>query len=173
MREIPAVDLRLVSLLSENGRMSNASLAARLGIAASTCHGRLLALTRTGVIRGFHADVDPARVGRSVQAMIAVRLSNDARGRLAAFARYLAELPDVLNVYFLGGADDFQVHLATRDPSSLRDFVLRHLSDRPEVASTTTNLVFSHLRGRHPLVGALDDSGERPHGSPARQRAAR
>lgn len=159
MGEIQSVDLRIVSLLSAHGRMSNASLAARLGIAASTCHGRLVALTRNGVIRGFHADVDPAKVGRTVQAMIAVRLNNDARGRLAPFARYLADLPDVLNVYFLAGADDFCVHLATRDTDALRDFVLQHLSARPEVASTVTNLVFSHLRGGHPLVNNLEPGG--------------
>ena len=98
MGEMQPVDLRIVALLSTQGRMSNATLASRLGIAASTCHGRLVALTRNGVIRGFHADIDPNKVGRSVQAMIAVRLNNDARGRLAPFARYLADLPDVLNV---------------------------------------------------------------------------
>jgi DNA-binding Lrp family transcriptional regulator len=152
MAELSRVDQEIVALLREDARMSNASIAARVGIAPSTCHGRMLALRRQGIIRGFHADVDTAKLGRPLQAMIAVRLNANARSRLAPFAHRVAQLPEVLNVYFLAGADDFQIHIATRDTTALRDFVLVHLSERPEVASTVTNLIFDHLRGRNAVL---------------------
>ena len=105
---------------------------------------RLRALQDTGVIRGFHADIDPARVGRSLQAMICVRMQGHSRAKLSAYLRGLAGLPGVLNVYLLGGAHDFFIHVAVPDTEALNDFVIEHLSANPDVALTETNLIFQH-----------------------------
>jgi DNA-binding Lrp family transcriptional regulator len=141
------VDRRLVTELSADARLPNNALAARVGIAPSTCLGRVRALRERGVLRGYHADVDPAALGRPLQAMIAVRLASGARGHLSGFAEKMVALPEVRNVFFLGGADDFLVHVATAGSESLRDFVVHHLSSDPDVALTETNLIFDHLRG--------------------------
>jgi DNA-binding Lrp family transcriptional regulator len=58
----------------------------------------------------------------------------------------MAELPEVINVFFLGGADDFMVHIAASSTESLRDFVVINLSGNPDVARTETNLIFEHVR---------------------------
>jgi DNA-binding Lrp family transcriptional regulator len=60
----------------------------------------------------------------------------------------MATLPEVLNVYFLAGADDFLIHVATAGSEELREFVLNHLSGTRDVAMTETSLIFEHLRGR-------------------------
>jgi DNA-binding Lrp family transcriptional regulator len=126
--------------------MPNNALAERVGIAPSTCLGRVRALRESGVIRGFHTDIDPAALGRPIQAMIAVRLQSSARGHIADFMAKIAQLPEVLNVFFLGGADDFHVHIAARSTDNLRDFVMINLSRDPDVARTETNLIFDHIR---------------------------
>jgi DNA-binding Lrp family transcriptional regulator len=140
------VDQQIVTLLMAEGRLANNALAARVGIAPSTCLNRMRLLRRRGVIRGVHADIDLAAIGLSLQAMIAVRLQADARSRIEAFERYLASLPGVLNVYFLAGPDDFLVHVAVKDPPTLRAFVVDHLSAAQDVAMTETSLIFDHLR---------------------------
>jgi DNA-binding Lrp family transcriptional regulator len=144
---LDAVDRHLVRLLQEDGRMANNALAAAAGIAPSTCLARVRALRRAGVIRGFHADVDPEALGRGLRAMVAVRMAAGSRATLEPFARSVAARPEVLDVYFLAGADDFLLHVAVRDSDELRRFVVERLSDRPDVASTETSLVFDHLRG--------------------------
>ena len=126
--------------------MPNNALAERAGIAPSTCLARVRALWERGVIRGYHADVDPAALGRPIQAMIAVRLQSHARGHIAEFMAKIAALPEVLNVFFLGGADDFHVHIAATSTDNLRDFVVVNLSGDPDVALTETNLIFEHIR---------------------------
>ena len=98
------------------------------------------------MIRGYHADIDPAALGRPIQAMIAVRLQSHARGHMSEFAAGMAKLPEVLNVFFLAGADDFQVHIAATSTENLRDFVVVNLSGNPDVALTETNLIFEHIR---------------------------
>src|SRR4051794_29914355 len=142
------IDRRLLSELERDGRMSNKELAAAAGIAPSTCHARIRALRDSGVLRGFHAQVDPEAVGRGLQAMIAVRLQAAARARLAEVAHRLALRPEVRDVYLLAGVDDVLVHVAVRDSPELRRFVLEHLSTRPEVAHTQTSLVFEHAPAR-------------------------
>lgn len=140
------VDRRLLRALAADARMPNNALAEHAGIAPSTCLGRVRSLRERGVIRGYHADVDPAALGRPIQAMIAVRLQSHARGHIPEFMAKIAELPEVLNVFFLGGADDFHVHIAATSTENLRDFVVVNLSGNPDVALTETNLIFEHVR---------------------------
>ena len=140
------VDRRLLRALAADARIPNNALAARAGIAPSTCLTRVRALVERGVIRGYHADVDPTALGRPVQAMIAVRLQSHARGHIPEFMAMIAQLPEVLNVFFLGGADDFHVHIAATSTAALRDFVVVNLSGNPDVALTETNLIFEHIR---------------------------
>ncbi|MBF6298873.1 Lrp/AsnC family transcriptional regulator [Nocardia amamiensis] len=142
------IDRILLDHLARDGRMTNNALAAAAGIAASTCLGRVRSLVQRGVIRGFHADIDPAALGRSLQAMIAVRLRASARRQLAEFGERMSALDEVLNVYFIAGADDYLVHVATANTDELRAFVLNHLSAHPAVASTETILIFEHMRPR-------------------------
>lgn len=148
VRELDDVDQRIVTVLRRQGRLPNNALAEAVGIAASTCLTRVRSLVQREVISGFHAEVDPAWFGRPIQAMIAVRLRSEARGAINEFSDRMAAMPEVLNVYFLAGADDFHVHVAAKDPDDLRTFVVDHLSSAPEVALTETNLIFEHKRGR-------------------------
>ncbi len=139
------VDRAILRELERDGRQSNKDLAARVGIAPSTCHARVRVLRESGVLRGFTAQVDPEAMGRGLQAIIAVRLQAAARARLGRFARALAERPEVQDVYLLGGSEDVLVHVAVADSQALRAFVVEHLSTRQEVAHTQTSLVFEHL----------------------------
>ena len=148
VRALDDLDARIVTALRREGRLPNNALADKVGVAASTCLTRVRSLVERGVIAGFHAEVDPAWIGRPIQAMIAVRLRGDARGAINEFSDRLAGMAEVLNVYFLAGADDFHVHVAAKDPDDLRMFVVDHLSSAPEVALTETNLIFEHKRGR-------------------------
>ena len=144
------VDRKILALLQADARMSNSALAAEVGIAASTCHGRIRRLVDIGVVRGFFADIDPAAVGRPLRAMVAVSLQSDARGQIRRFVAEIGVHDEVIDVFFLAGTDDYLLHVATADTETLRQFV-EMLNSRPEVAGTTTSLVFEHLRGSAPI----------------------
>jgi DNA-binding Lrp family transcriptional regulator len=131
----------------EDARISNKDLAERVGVAQSTCLARVRALRERSVIRGYHADVDPRAVGRDLQAMIAIRLQPAARHGMAAFTAALARRPEVLEVYFVAGANDFLVHVACDSTDALRALVGEGLNRDPAVAGTETNLIFEHTRG--------------------------
>ena len=117
--DLDDIDRHIVHEMARDARIANNALAERVGIAPSTCLGRVRSLRERGVIRGYHADVDPAALGRPLQAMIAVRLQSHARSRIRAFVADVAGLPEVLNVFFLAGKDDFLLHVAAASTAAL------------------------------------------------------
>jgi DNA-binding Lrp family transcriptional regulator len=149
--ELDDTDRRILTALHADARISNSALAELVGIAPSTCHGRVRRLQDVGVIRGFYADIDPAAIGLSLQAMISVSLQSNARGRIGTFIHHIRRRPQVMDVYFLAGADDFILHVAARDTDDLRSFVVENLNADADVAGTQTSLIFEHLRGASPL----------------------
>lgn len=79
--------------------------------------------------------------------MIGVTLRPGARQEsIRAFTEEVRRVPEVMQVFFLGGADDFLVHIAVEDSSAVRRFVVDHLSARHSVASTRTSLIFEYHR---------------------------
>ncbi|HEX2285362.1 MAG TPA: Lrp/AsnC family transcriptional regulator [Mycobacterium sp.] len=149
--ELDDVDRRILMALHADARMSNSALAELIGIAPSTCHGRVRRLQELGVIRGFYTDIDPAAIGLTLQAMISVTLQSNARGKIRSFIQQIRRKPQVMDVYFLAGADDFILHVAARDTEDLRSFVVENLNADTDVAGTQTSLIFEHLRGASPL----------------------
>lgn len=143
--ELDDIDRMLLEHLTENARATNAELAAKAQIAPSTCLARVRNLVQRGVIRGFTVDVDPAALGLGLEVLISVTLRAGARQQLPQFMAEMRSLPEVVQVFFLGGAEDFIVHLAVTDSDHVQKFVLENLSGNPAVANTRTNLVFEHF----------------------------
>lgn len=149
--ELDATDRLILSELSRNGRISNSDLAAIVGVAESTCLKRVRALQTNGVIVGFHAEISPSAIGLHLEALISIRLHAHARGDLRRFQSYLEDLPATERVYFLAGDRDFLVHVAVADATVLRELVSDTISLRPEVASTSTSLIFAQAPGARGL----------------------
>lgn len=144
---LDATDGALLAQLERDARTTNADLAAVAGIAASTSHARVRALEARGVVRGYHASVDQATLGRGLQAIIGVTLRPGSRQEsITAFAENVRRLPQVIQTFFVGGSDDFLVHVAVEDTSALRAMVVDHISGQPSVASTRTSVIFAYQR---------------------------
>jgi DNA-binding Lrp family transcriptional regulator len=149
--DLDDVDRSILGVLHADARITNNALAEEVGIAPSTCHGRVRRLVDLGVIRGFYTDIDPVAVGLPLQAMISVSLQSGARGKIRSFIHQIRQRRQVRDVYFLAGADDFILHVAARDTEDLRSFVVENLNADADVAGTQTSLIFEHLRGAAPL----------------------
>jgi len=144
VRPLDDVDRILVNALQEDGRMPNARLAELAGIAPSTCVARVRSLVDRGIISGFSATIEPAALGLGLEALIIVGIRSGARKHIVEFSDEMRTLDEVVQIFFLGGTEDFIVHVAVPDSDRLRDFVLERLSANPVVATTRTSLVFDH-----------------------------
>ncbi|GHD83314.1 DNA-binding Lrp family transcriptional regulator [Salinibacterium amurskyense] len=145
--ELDPIDTKILTLLSRDARMSNAAIASTVGIAASTAHTRIKSLFDRGLITGYHAALNQAKLGRGLQAIIGVSLRPGARQEsIQAFTEEIRRLPEVIQLFFVGGGDDFLVHIAVENSSKVRLFVVDHLSARHSVASTNTSMIFEYHR---------------------------
>lgn len=142
--DLDDVDRKIVEELQANGRITNAELADRVGVAASTCIARVRSLVARKIITGFTASVDPRAIGLDLEVLVSVTVRSGARQRITELSEELRGLPEVMQLFFLGGVEDFIIHLAVRDSDHVRDFVVEHLSAHPAISSTRTSIVFSH-----------------------------
>lgn len=143
---ITPTDIALISALQKNARVTNKELARVAGIAESTCLERVRSLQQRGVIRGFHADIDLAALGRPLRALIRVRLQPKTTESVQAFQASVLAAPETLSVDTVAGIDDFIVEVAVPDVDGLRTFVLDVITSRADVADSQTALVFEHHR---------------------------
>jgi DNA-binding Lrp family transcriptional regulator len=146
--EIDAVDQLILGVLQDDARITNRDLAQRVGLSPSASLARVRGLRERGIITGFAAELDLARLGRPLQALVAIRLHTHARALLDRFVEDLVELEETISVFHLTGEADYLLHVAVADPEHLRDVVLDRLTIRPEVAQVTTSLMFEHHRSR-------------------------
>ena len=142
--QLDRADLAILSELQRNARLPNKKLAERVGLAPSTCLERVRRLLDLGVLRGFHAEVDPVAMGIGIQAMIAVSLTKHSRDLVESFRAHALSRPEVLAVFHVAGANDFLLHVVVRDSDHLRDLALDAFTTRPEVARLETHLIFDH-----------------------------
>jgi DNA-binding Lrp family transcriptional regulator len=143
---LSSTDKLLVVLLQQNARRTNKELANEVGIAESTCLERIRSLQQRGIIRGWHADVDPAALGRSIRALISVRLQPKTAESVKGFQHDMLQAPETVSVDTVTGADDFVVEVAVPSVDRLRMFVLDVITSRNDVADTRTSLVYEHVR---------------------------
>ena len=136
----------LLEALQKNGRASYKQLSEVAGVSPSTCLERVRGLHARGILTGFRAEVDLPSLGRSLQAIIAVRFRTHERALADAFVDYVLGLQETVGVFNVSGDDDYLLHVAVADPEDLRSFVLDRLGTRAEIEHVRTSLVYRHLR---------------------------
>ena len=141
---LDAIDRAIISRLHDNARIPNIELAREVGVSPSTCLARVRSLRERGVIIRYTAEINPAALGYTLQALISVRIRPGARHLMEQSSDELRTQPEVAPLFFLGGTEDFLIHVRVRDSEHVRQFVLKNLSANPAVALTETNLVFEH-----------------------------
>ena len=139
-------DLAILAALQNDARLSNKELAARVGLAPSSCLERVRRLRSGGHLRGFHADVAPKSLGIELQALVFVELMAHHRDTYTSFRDEVGGEDEVVSLYNVAGRHDFVVHVAVRDTHHLREFALDRLTSRDDVRRIETSLIFEHHR---------------------------
>lgn len=142
--ELDELDRLIVTALRADGRLSMRALAERLHISRAGAYTRVQRLERAGVITGYAATVDPARVGYDVAAYVYLKVDQHSWQELS---RQILELPEVEHGALVSGEHDIVLLVRARDTAELRNLVLTRLQAIPEVLATRTELIFDELPG--------------------------
>ncbi|WP_375394980.1 Lrp/AsnC family transcriptional regulator [uncultured Sphingomonas sp.] len=134
------IDRQILGHLQADGRMTNVDLAERVGLTAPPCLRRVRALEEAGVIRGYHADLDAARMGFPITVFAMVSLRSQAETDLAAFEAHVAAIPEVRECHMLNGEIDFILKIVASDLRGFQEILTTHLTTAPSVAGVKTSL---------------------------------
>ena len=140
MANLDEIDRQLLQELQAEGRVTNVELARRVGLTAPPCLRRVRALEDEGVIRGYHADLEPSKRGFAIVVFAMVSLKSQAETALREFEEAMQDLPEVREVHMLNGEIDFILKIVSRDLQSFQEFLTSKLTPAPNVASVKTSL---------------------------------
>ena len=140
MNSLDTIDRNLLAALQSRGRITNVQLADEVGLTAPPCLRRVRSLERDGIIRGYHADLDPAKLGFAITVFAMVSLKSQAEADLREFEQAMHDLPEVREVHMLNGEIDFMLKVVSRDLQSFQEFLTGKLTAAPNVASVKTSL---------------------------------
>jgi Lrp/AsnC family transcriptional regulator, leucine-responsive regulatory protein len=145
IRDIDQFDEKILRALQQDGRMTSIELAEAVGLSPSSCQRRQRELEQRGVIRGYHADVDPAVLGQSLAVFAAVQLQRHVRSDVQSFQKAVKQLPEVLEVHHIAGAFDYLLRIAVADLESYETFHADRLTALPGVSHITSYVVMSRV----------------------------
>ena len=138
MIKIDDIGRRILHELSKDGRISNIELAERVGLSPSACLRRVQELERSGVIKGYRAVVDPAKLGLTFVAYVTVGLSSHTKKSQTDFEAAIADAPEVRECHNITGTIEYLLRVETRDLASYKHFHTEVLGVLPQVHSITT-----------------------------------
>lgn len=155
MINLDAIDAKILSVLFNNADITNKDLAEQIDIATSTCQERVKRLKNLGVIKSYQCELDLTKIAGHIEAMAAVKMVRHTEDLADQLRDDLLALPEVIQIFHMGGENDFNVHLSVYDTSRLRQLIFKEFTSRQEVQNVETSLIFEHRRSRvlPPVLG--------------------
>ncbi len=139
--QIDAISERILRELARDGRISNLALADRVGLSPSACLRRVQDLERSGVIKGYRAVLDPAKLGIGFVAYMTVGLSVHTKSAQDGFERAISRSPEVRELHNITGTVEYLLRVEAADLAAYKHFHTEVLGTLPHVARVTTYVV--------------------------------
>ncbi|MBC9954220.1 Lrp/AsnC family transcriptional regulator [Leucobacter sp. cx-42] len=144
------LDRAIIEILEREGRLNNVDLAARIGLTPGPCLRRVQRLERDGIIRGYHAEVDPASVGRAFEVILLFELAAHDAATIESFERELSALPEVLELRRLFGSPDYFARVGVENLEAYEDFHTHRVSAVTGVARFTSHIAIKNVMTGRP-----------------------
>ncbi|HBX7977928.1 TPA: Lrp/AsnC family transcriptional regulator [Klebsiella pneumoniae] len=145
-------DKKIIAELQADGRLSLTELADKVGLSLSPCHRRVKNLEETGIISGYRAQIDTARLGLSFSVIVFVSLEKADRQAVSSFEKAVVDVPEVISAQRLFGNPDYMLHVLTRDMESFQRLYDLDLSALPGVQRLTSTLIMKTVVNNRPVV---------------------
>lgn len=144
--ELDRYDRKLLTVLQQDGRISNQELAERIGLSPSPCLRRVRALEESGLISGYHALLDAKKLGLSLMALIHISMDRHTPERFANFETQVSALPEVLECLLITGQDaDYQLKVIVRDMDAYQELLLERITRIEGVTGVHSSFVLRRI----------------------------
>jgi len=152
---LDSIDRKILALLEQNARISNAELAEKVNLSPTPCLRRLRKLEKSGLIKAYTAILDEKALGLQASALVFVNLVRNTKENAEQFEAALVLLPEVLECYVVAGRHDYVLRIVTRDLDDYERFIKERLAVLEEIANLESIFVLKQtLSGRKlPIPG--------------------
>jgi Lrp/AsnC family transcriptional regulator, leucine-responsive regulatory protein len=144
--QLDAIDVSILEVLQEDGRLSNLDLAQRVHLSPSACLRRVKQLEESGVIARYVALLNPKAVGQPGTSFTIVNLETLGGDALERFEQAVRAEPRILDCYYVAGANDYLIRFTYRDAEDLERFHTEVLMRLPGVARSNSMLVLRTVK---------------------------
>ena len=141
-----AIDCRILEVIQEEARISNAELAGRVGLSPSPCWRRVRALEDAAVIRRYVTLVDAEAIGLPINVFATVTLERQVERALERFERAVAERPEVMECYLMTGEFDYLLRIVVPSLGAYERFLMDHLTRIDGIASIKSSFSLKQVR---------------------------
>ncbi|MCO7263677.1 Lrp/AsnC family transcriptional regulator [Dickeya zeae] len=144
--KLSLTDIKILTLLQKDARITNQTLAEKIGMSSSPCWRKVRKLEEDDVIQGYRAILDRRKIGLGVMVFVRITIDNHSEAQACKFEREVADLEDVVACYSMGGDADFLLQVVSRDLDSYAEFAMSVIRRLPGIKEMQSMFVLEEIK---------------------------
>lgn len=144
--ELDSIDRKILRALQDNGKVSMAELAEKVGLSPSPCARRVRLMEKAGIIKGYAAIIDQKKVGLPISAFASIKLERQREEDLDRFEEAVSRWPEVLDCYLMTGQRDYLMRIVAADLEAYERFIKNKLTRLENIASIETSFALGQVK---------------------------
>lgn len=152
--KLDSVDLKILKILQDDGRISNLELSQMIGLSPAPTLERVKKLEKSGIIKGYQAVLDLYRLGLGTETFMQVSLAYNKQNAIDNFMEQIAKMDEIIECYQITGASDFILRILVKDVSAYEQLVREKLSHVTEITNMQTMVILSTIKKARPFYVA-------------------
>jgi len=144
--KLDPTDKKILEILQENGKITNAQLAQDVGLSPAPTLERVRKLENSGLIKSYHAEVDTNKLGLGVSIFLLVTLSGHKKSQVMSFVDQINQVPEVIECHHITGTGDFLLKILTKDMTTYQALILDKLVEIDQMGNMQSMVVLSTFK---------------------------
>ncbi|MFY0651692.1 MAG: Lrp/AsnC family transcriptional regulator [Cyclobacteriaceae bacterium] len=144
--KLDQLDQRILTILQRNGKITNAKLSEEIGLSPAPTLERVKKLEQSGIIKGYHAELNSQKLGLGVHTFVQVSLKGHNKTNIDIFVSKINEIEEVIECHHVTGSGDFLLRVVAKDIASYQKIMLEKVSDIDVVDSLQTMVILSTFK---------------------------
>lgn len=145
-QKFDAIDRKILSILQDNGKITNAQLSVEVGLSPAPTLERVKKLEKNGIIESYHANLNKQEIGLGVTTFVHVALIGHRKSIVDSFVNQIVNIPEVVECHHITGQGDFILKVVSRDITSYQKLLVEVINEIPEIDNTQSTVILSTFK---------------------------
>lgn len=150
------IDLQILKLLQENGRITNLQLSTEIGLSPAPTLERVRKLENTGLIKSYHAVVDEEKLGYGIKAFMLVNITSHQSDYILKFTEQVNNIEEIVECYHITGSSDFMLKIVVKDIKAYESLVVNRIAKIEQMRNLKTMMIMSTVKESRSFPISID-----------------